>query len=146
MRTCNKIEKFLKNIDKDFPIPLSEKQDLGLLAKKFCEKATLCTKEENDEIVALVAGYTENLENNIAYISVVGTLEMARGKGYAKSLVREFIDICKEKNIDAVHLYAVHANTAAVNMYKSIGFVEWKMENEPRKDDLHLIYYLGENK
>lgn len=144
--SAQKILEFLKAVDKDFPIPLSEKQDLEALAKKFCEKATLCTKEENGEIVALVAGYTENLESNKAYISVVGTLEKARGKGYAKALVREFIDICKEKNIDAVHLYTVHANTAAVNMYKSIGFVEWKMENEPRKDDLHLIYYLGENK
>ncbi|MBO5312819.1 MAG: GNAT family N-acetyltransferase [Clostridia bacterium] len=139
-----KIEKFLRLVDKDFPVPLSCKQDLSQLARKLCEKGTLCAREENGEIVALVAGYTDNLENNIAYISVVATRKDARGKGYARALVCEFIDICREKGIDAVHLYTVHSNTSAVKMYNSIGFMEWVVEDEPRKNDLHLIYCLGE--
>ena len=139
-----KIATFLRAIDTDFPVPLSNKQCLEDLATKFSNVATLCTREKDGEILALVAGYTENLENNYAYISVVGTLEKARGNGYAKALVCEFIEICRSKNIDAVHLYTVESNLAAVKMYESIGFVEWNMENEPRKDDLHLIYYIGE--
>ena len=59
-----KIENFLRLVDKDFPVPLSCKQDLSQLARKLCEKGTLCAREENGEIVALVAGYTDNLENN----------------------------------------------------------------------------------
>ena len=87
-------------------------------------------KEVNDEFI------------NIWY----SFLKEYSGKGFAKRLVREFIEVCKEKNIDAVHLYTVHNNTVAVNMYKSMGFLEWKIKDETRKEDLHLIYYIGGDK
>lgn len=139
-----KIEGFLIKVDKSFPVPLSKKQNLSEFAIKLNEKATLCIKEKDGEIVSMVAGYTENLADNIAYISVVATLESERGKGYSKSLVKDFIEICKQKKIDAVHLYTVATNISAVNLYKNLGFVEYIMENEPRPDDLHLIYYVKE--
>lgn len=139
-----KIEGFLIKVDKSFPVPLSKKQNLSEFAIKLNEKATLCIKEKDGEIVSMVAGYTENLADNIAYISVVATLESERGKGYSKSLVKDFIEICKQKKIDAVHLYTVATNISAVNLYKKLGFVEYIMENEPRPDDLHLIYYIKE--
>ncbi len=144
MKQIQKIEEFLIKVDKSFPVPLSQKQSLSAFAKKLSEKATLCIKEENDEIISMVAGYTERLENNIAYISVVATIDKARGKGYAKALVKDFIEICKRKSIEAVHLYTVGTNISAVKMYESIGFVEYIMENEPRKEDLHLIYNIKE--
>lgn len=139
-----KIEEFLIKVDKSFPVPLSKKQNLSEFAIKLNEKATLCIKENDGEIVSMVAGYTENLIGNIAYISVVATLEGERGKGYSKSLVKDFIEICRQKKIDAVHLYTVATNISAVNLYKKLGFVEYIMENEPRPDDLHLIYYIKE--
>ena len=58
-------------------------------------------------------------------------------------IINKYYLLCKDKNIDAVHLYTVHSNTIAVNMYKSIGFIEWETDNEARKDDMHLIYYIG---
>lgn len=144
MKQTQKIEAFLIKVDKSFPVPLSNKQNLKDFAIKLNEKATICIKEENGEILSMVAGYTESLENNIAYISVVATLENARGKGYAKALVKDFINICKKKRIKAVHLYTVATNLSAVKMYKSIGFGKFILENEPRKNDLHLIYYIKE--
>lgn len=143
--SSEKVYDFLKKVDMSFPVPLSQKQDLMVLAEKLCVKGTLCVVTDNGEIVSMVGGYTENIIDNKAYISVVATLKEYGGKGYAKKLVKEFTDICKEKNIDAVHLYTVHNNTFAVNMYKSIGFTEWKIDDEPRKDDLHLIYHIGGN-
>ena len=135
---------FLEKVDKLFPVPLSEKQNLKLLSEKFCTKGTLCTVIENKKLVSLVAGYTENIIDNMAYISVVATLPEYAGNGYAKKLVKKFIDKCRDNKIDAVHLYTVPSNVVAVNMYKSVGFEEWKAKDEQRKDDLHLIYYIGE--
>ena len=116
MIQVEKIESFLTKADKSFPVPLSKKQNLSEFAIKLSEKATLCIKEENGEIVSMVAGYTESLENNIAYISVVATLENARGKGYAKASVKEFIEICRQKKINAVHLYTVSSNISASSL------------------------------
>ena len=131
---------FLKAVDKSFPVPLSEKQDLSVLVAKFIEKATLCHVLNEGRMIALVAGYTENVTENMGYISVVATIPEARGKGYAKALVGEFIDIARSKGLSAVHLYTVRTNTSAVKMYEKLGFAEWVCENEPRPDDLHLIY------
>lgn len=144
MKPCiERLEEFLNRVDNMFPIPISKKQDLHLFAIKLCEKATLCIEVENEKIISMVAGYTENVLDNRAYISIVATVPDAQGRGLASKLVQDFIQICSDKNIDAVHLYAVQSNIAAVRMYKKIGFEEWIIPDEPRKDDVHLIYYLN---
>lgn len=138
----DELEMFLHSVDYTFPIPLSKKQDLRLFAKKLVDKATLCAETENGEILSLVAGYTDHVINDIAYISVVATLPNARGKGYAQTLVKKFISIAKDKDLSAVHLYTVETNTAAVTMYRNLGFEDYILSDETRPDDLHLIYYI----
>lgn len=140
--SVDRIYGFLEKVDKTFPIALSEKTDLHQFALKLYNNATLCTVEEDNQIVAMVAGYTENTINSVAYISMVATLPGYKGKGYARQLVSEFIERAKSKRLKAVHLYTVRNNTAAVALYNSLGFVEWHLENEKRPEDIHLIYYL----
>lgn len=144
MIDIQKIEEFLISADKLFPIPLSQKQNLKAFAQKLAEKATICTACEDGKIVSMVAGYTDNVVDGLAYISIVASLPNTQGKGYASSLIKEFIRICKQKTIDAVHLYTTKTNDVAIKMYKKLGFVEWITPNEPRPEDLHLIYYIGE--
>lgn len=144
--TVVQIEEYLAAVDSMFPVPLSEKQNLTEFAQKLYEKATLCTVLKDGKIVAMLAGYTEALENGMAYISIVATRKEAQGKGYAATLLKEFLEICKKKNIKAVHLYAVRENLPAVQLYKRFGFREWKPENEVRPEDLHLIYYMDEER
>ena len=139
-----KIEEFLNTVDEYFPIPLSQKQNLKALSLKLYEKGTVVTREENGKIVSMLAGYTDNLENNLAYISVVATEKNAQGKGYSKALLNEFLQICKDKGVSAVHLYTTKGNATAIRLYESVGFVEYKPDNEPRPDDLHLICYIKE--
>ena len=139
--SAQEIERFLKEVDKTFPVPLSKKQNLSEYAKKLYKYATLCIEILDGKIVSMVAGYTEKIEDNIAYIAVVATTKDARGKGFAKKLLVEFMDICRVKEIDAVHLYTVARNAVAVSMYKKLGFMEYDAQNELRPNDLHLIYY-----
>lgn len=137
---------FLKRVDNTFPVPLSKKQELCTLAEKFCQRATLCHIAENGDIAALVAGYTENLTDNTAYISVVATLPEARGKGYAKAALKQFFDVCRKKKIAAVHLYTDAANKAAITLYEGLGFVPYTLQGEPRPQDVHLIYRFKQEK
>lgn len=142
--TVEAVERFLQDVDTLFPVPLSQKQELSELAAKFAEKATICTVCEHGRITAMVAGYTDNVVNDMAYISVVATLPAAQGKGFASRLVREFVEIARQKPLTAVHLYAVRSNVPAIEMYRKIGFEEWFLPDEPRPDDVHLIYRLQE--
>lgn len=142
MNDLVKLLEFLQQVDTLFPIPLSTKHDLGEFAKKLCDKATMCTAIEDGNIVALLAGYTDNVENNLGYISIVATLPQAQGKGYGTSLIREFIDIARTKGLRAVHLYAVRENIPAMRMYNKLGFEDYVLDDEPRPNDAHLIYYI----
>ena len=139
------IERFLTSVDKLFPVPLSEKQDLRLLSQKFCDMATLEIETEGDDIVAMVAGYTKNAVDNIGYISVVATLPSVQGRGYASSLVRRFLENARIQGLSAVHLYTHATNLGAIRMYEKIGFVRYDAPNEPRPDDVHLIYNFTED-
>lgn len=137
-----KVELFLSMVDKDFPISLSEKVDLKEYAKKLCNKASVFYEEEKDEIIAMLAGYTEDLSDNIAYIALLATLTKYRGRGLAKKLMIDFFALCREKNIAAVHLYTTANNQSAQKLYKDLGFKNYTPKNEPRPNDVHLIYYL----
>ena len=98
---------------------------------------------QGDEIIALLAGYTDNVENNLGYISIVATLPQSQGKGYGTSLIREFLDIARTKGLRAVHLYAVRENIPAMRMYNKLGFEDYVLDDEPRPNDAHLIYYFN---
>lgn len=133
---------FLEQVDQTFPVPLSKKHDLHEFAAKLLQNATICAEVENGRIISAVAGYTERLVENMAYISIVATVPEARGRGLAVKLIREFIGICVSKQIPAIHLYAVPENTAAVRMYRKMGFVNLEIPNEPRPDDLHMVFII----
>ena len=136
------IEAFLREVDCDFPTSLSQKQNLRDFSIKLSEKATLCCAWSRDEISAMVAGYTENLIDNIAYISVVATRSAFRGQGLAAKLIGDFLEICREKQVSAVHLYVVPSNTIAFRLYERLGFVRWDCPGEQRPGDIHMISYI----
>lgn len=140
--SVNQIHNFLCIVDNEFPVALSEKTDLKEFALKLYHNATICIYEEDGVIKAMVAGYTQNTINRTAYMTMAVALPEYRGKGIVKELVLEFIERAKLEQLVAVHLYAVRENVAAMKLYESIGFVEWYLENEPRPDDVHFVYYL----
>lgn len=142
--TIEQMNAFLEKVDKLFPVPLSEKCSLSVLATKLLFRGTILTISENNSILSMVAGYTKEVIDQKAYISVVATLPDSSGKGYAKTLVREFINIAKNNALVAVHLYTHQSNYKALSMYEGIGFTKWVVSNEPRPNDIHLIYWTDE--
>lgn len=80
---------FLRKVDKMFPKALSEKTDPDEYALKLYKNATLCTVEDDGEIVSMVAGYTENTVGAAAYISMAATLPQYRGEGLSGGACRE---------------------------------------------------------
>lgn len=141
LKKCE-IQEFLEKVDTDFPTSLSQKTDLHGFAIKLKNYATLCALTNENGILSLVAGYTKNTVNNMAYISIVATVNECRGKGYAKLLLNEFVEKCFSKNLNAIHLYAAKSNIGAIKLYEKFGFIEYHIKNEERPNDIHLIYYL----
>ena len=145
--TLKQLETFLKEVDASFPVPLSQKQELGAFAKKLFEKGTLCAILEEGRILSLAAGYTRDVVNEMGYISVVATLREAYGRGLASQLVTAFLDQARACGLKAVHLYTAASNAGALRMYQKIGFEIWHPAGEQRPEDVHLIYrFLREEK
>lgn len=130
---------FLYKNDKQFPISLSSKCSLVDYASKLIKYGTLCIKVQDSHIIGLVAGYTDNLVDNLAYISIVCVDEQYKKIGVATKLILEFIEICKRKNIANVHLYTDSSNFGAIRLYEKLGFKRYFPDNETRNSDIHFI-------
>lgn len=143
--TLHQIEEFLVAVDQLFPVALSDKTSLEDYAKKLYSQAVLSVEIMNDKIVSMVAGYNSNTINNLAFVSMVATLPDYQGKGYAKKAMTAFIEKCKEKNMDGIHLYAVHENDPAMKLYRELGFKETKFDTEPRPADVHFLLSFRKN-
>ena len=133
---------FIKKINYDFPIPVSEKVDLNEYCEKLWEKAELVAEVQDEEIRRLVAGYMNDLENGSAYISLVGVSRDFRNQGLGKKLVHQFVLLCREKQIRSVNLYTHKTNQAAIKMYEGLGFEIDSEGNQNRMDDIHFIKQL----
>lgn len=145
----NKISKaqlvnYFKNVDSLFPEPLSTKCILNEFVEKLLSKGTLCPEIWDGELVGLVAGYTDNLVNDMAYITTVAVVEKAKHHGIANKLINDFCRICQDKQIKNIHLYTSRDNIQAITLYRKIGFTDYTIENEPRPEDLHLILNIPE--
>lgn len=132
----------MKKVERLFPIPLSEREHLTVLASKFEKSGTISCIQENGEMIALCAGYTNDKKNQLGYISVVASLPEYANKGYGKIVVQGFIEKAKNAGMRAIHLYTDKDNSSALNMYEKLGFVDWSIANEPRPKDRHLILLL----
>ena len=142
--TVKEIEAFLYAVDKDFPVAISEKVDLKEYAKKLFDNATFCYEYQNGVIAAMVAGYTHNLTENLAFVSIMATRKEYRGQGFASKQLAKFLEESRKAGAKGVHVYAVESNLPAVATYKKLGFERYAPQGEPRPEDLHLITYFKE--
>lgn len=126
---------FLQEVDSLFPIKLSDKTDL----KEFCLKLLSVGKVfyilEDKKIVALLAGYNNDVVNSKAYISVLAVLPQYQGKGYASKLILDFTNDCINKKIKKIELFTHKSNENAIKVYKKNGFVI-DVTNNQRPNDI----------
>lgn len=143
MTDYEQVQEFLQAVDFDFPIPLSNKTTISALAEKNCSLGTLCCAHADGRISAMVAGYTNQVINNLGHISLVAARKDSRRCGLASGLIRDFLEIARNEGLSAVHVYTHKGNPSAIAMYFKLGFVLFHPKNAPRPNDVHFIYWLS---
>ena len=133
-----KFKKYVKEVEGDFPIPLSERVDLEEYADKLYYDSTLICEEENSEIIGFVAGYINETESMQAYVSILSVHKNARGKGLARKLMTQFVEECRKKNFRKVSLHSNVSNTIAYELWLKLGFVVDAQDG----DRVHMTYDL----
>lgn len=77
---------------------------------------------EDDQVVGFLEGFIISPESEIYDIAID---EAYQRKGYAKKLMKFFIDLSKQKGVETILLEVNSNNTKAINLYNLFGFVEY---------------------
>ncbi len=113
---------FLQSIDRSFPVPLSEKEDIGYLADKLLSYGYVCLASESGKPVGMCGFYANDVAQRRAYISVIGILKEYRRRGIAQKLLDISLDLCLEKGMKRCDLYTHKTNSDAISFYYRSGF------------------------
>ncbi len=78
---------------------------------------------ENDELIgiAMMANY-KVISGYKGMIEDVVVSEKHRGKGIGRKLMEKLLEQAEQRKLDDVLLFSGHHSTAAINLYKSLGF------------------------
>lgn len=120
---------FLKKVDYDFPTPLSDRVDLMEYASKLADKATVSAVFDNQDILAMVAMYCNDVVTGFAYVPMVAVVPKARGRKLSKALMKCAIQMARDNGFKTIGIHT--ENPVALHLYESLGFVV--IEGEERK-------------
>lgn len=118
---------FLKKIDNLFKIPLHKKVNIEEYVNKIISLAEVYIMYKENEIIAGVVFYTNNLSEKKAYISLVGVLEDYQNKGIGKKIFKEVLKRIKRNKLKQVGIHT--DNKYALKIYKSLKFYIISEEN-----------------
>lgn len=118
---------FLKKIDNLFKIPLHKKVNIEEYVNKIISLAEVYIMYKENEIIAGVVFYTNNLSEKKAYISLVGVLEDYQNKGIGKKILKEVLKKIKRNRLKQVGIHT--DNKYALKIYKSLNFYIISEEN-----------------
>ena len=119
---------YFQTVDNDFGISLSRKVDLKEYTSELLKYGYVYAimDENRQDILSCIVFYCNDMDTHIAYLPLLSTRADARGKGYAKLLVNEMIQCCKQKGMCRIICDSV--NPVAVKLYKSLGFTEYQVQ------------------
>lgn len=111
---------FLEEIDNLFVPHLSSKQPLNCFCDKILDLGNVLVVEVEQTIVGAICYYTNNKQNLLAYVSLVGVKTDYSGQRIATCLVREMILDASKQGMKVVGIHT--NNTIALNLYLKCGF------------------------
>ena len=103
--------------------------------KAYIEEGSMYLYKEGNDIVGAVAvtmyqgedyhaieWSKQVADNEVAVVHILAVSPDCQGKGIGSQMVRETINLAKEKSMKAVRLDALASNTPAHRMYERLGF------------------------
>ena len=120
--SASQITEHLRLCDTDFIPPLNGRVVLHDYAEKISCNAIRFEAWSDGTLVGLVAGYCNDKEKRIAYITSVSVLKAWAGKGIATSLMEQCVTYVKAANLQQINLEVSSDNTPAIRLYTKIGF------------------------
>lgn len=125
-KSKNILVDYLVDVDTEFNIPLSRKINFLSFADKILSKGNVYLVYEDCIYCAMICFYCNDTIEHKAYLPILSTKALARGRGYAKQLIETMIEVCRLHKMTCILCDSV--NPIAISIYKSMGFITYKEE------------------
>ena len=120
------------------PDPLGERVDLNEYSEKWLTHADILLAFYKNEIVGVRVLYANDYETKSAHGLFLAVLPEFQGMGIGREMYRRTIDFVKQRGMTKIFLFVHFKNIVAINLYKSLGFIEVERENTKIKMRLDL--------
>ncbi len=117
------VEAHLRDCDNRFSPRLSERVDLGNYARKLAMLADRFEAWDEDRLVGLVAAYLNKPQSHQGFVSSVSVCCDAEGTGIASELMRNCIQLAREKGCESLGLEVSECDQRTQIFYHKHGFV-----------------------
>ena len=102
--------------------PLAPRVDIEAYARKISGNAATFEAWADGVLVGLVAAYINDADTRTGYISNVSVDEAFLGRGVAARLMATCLERAAASGMDVMKLEVGHANSAAIALYRKLGF------------------------
>lgn len=140
VETPKKLTQYLREVDKDFEIPLSNKVDLGIYATKLLTYGIVIVSLDCGHFNGMLAGYCNDTKSGNATISILSVKKHSRGQGISHQLISKMIDTCRKAGMRKILVDSV--NPLAISSYQSLGFQIIKGESNDDRKKTFLQYVI----
>lgn len=111
---------YLKEVNYDFNPALSSHSKLEEFVNKILLLGNVYAYFINEVLAGVICFYSNNLDTNTAYCSVLSVKDEFRRRGIANSLIDFYINFCCDRKIKNI---TIHTNNKfALNLYLKKGF------------------------
>lgn len=118
-----KLLRYLKSIDLEFVIPLSEKVNLNEYAQKILDKGVVLVTLSNGEISSMIGVYCNDKINRVSYVPILSISKQAQVDGFhTRDYLRPLIELLYGEGMEK--FYCQTANRLVALIYKRLGFKE----------------------
>lgn len=111
---------FLKEVNHLFPVPLSERRDLGELAEKIYKRGHCLLACNGEKVMGGISWYDNDTVTRQSYVNILAVLPQYQGHGVAGALLEKVISM-QPPHIDSIRLRT--QTPIALHMYIKRGFV-----------------------
>lgn len=137
--TAKNISAHLKCCDSTFIPTLSSRLDINEYAKKICKNAQTLEAWADDELIGLVAIYSNSPDRVTAFITSVSVLPKWQGRGIATQLLADCILRMQMMGFAHIELEVGPNNKTAVALYSKQGFTITERSLDVEKMTLNLV-------
>lgn len=116
-----KLQSQLTELYKQLNSELTQLELTTVLSSYNTTDVVICLDNENLVGIAMMAKYGV-ISGHKGMIEDVVVSSDYRGKGIGRKLMEKLLDQAKKENLNDVLLFSGHHRTAAISLYKSLGF------------------------